>query len=142
VNFATTQNGDADGVVASDQAGTNFYFGDAFIDVQNAGSLYFESLFIHNPSSIATNVTIKLLFVDGSTESYTVNVAGSGFAEFKIHELPEITQDRTGYQWFAVDATAATPFVMSMTHYDLFLGGGWATQGTPFGLLNDISKIS
>ncbi|MFZ4572771.1 MAG: hypothetical protein ACOYN0_00145 [Phycisphaerales bacterium] len=142
VTFATTQNGDADGVTASDQAGTKFFFGDAFIDADNAGTLYFETLFIHNPSSIATTLTINLLFFDGSNETYSLDLAANGFSEFRMHELTAIKDQRNGYQWFAVDASSPTPVVMSMTHYDLFLGGGWATQGTPFGLLNDLSKIS
>ena len=28
-----------------------------------------------------------------------------------------------------------------MTHYDLFLGGGWSTGGAPLGLTNPLSSM-
>jgi hypothetical protein len=53
----------------------------------------------------------------------------------------EIVNDRTGPTWFSVDASSAVPILMSMTHYDLFQGGGWATNGVPVGLTNPIQSI-
>jgi len=70
-----------------------------------------------------------------------VTVGARGFAEIKLHERPEIVIDRTGPTWFSVDASSAVPFLMSMTHYDLFQGGGWATNGVPVGLTNPIQSI-
>lgn len=36
--------------------------------------------------------------------------------------------------FYSIVVTSATPIVASMTHWDLFQGGGWATLGTPSGM--------
>ena len=36
---------------------------------------------------------------------------------------------------------SATPFVASMTHYDLFLNGGWSALGAPIGLTNPLTAL-
>jgi hypothetical protein len=136
-----TQFGDGDATQPSTVAARQFYFGDAYIDVAEAGKLFFESLFLHNPTSLANTVTVRLVFFDGTTSSFTTTVAPRGFAEVRLHERPEIVQQRTGRQWFAVDTTSALPFIATMQHYDLFLGGGWATSGMPFGITNTLNRI-
>jgi hypothetical protein len=79
--------------------------------------------------------------LDATVSTFNVELAAGQFQEVKLHQRPEILQ-RTGALFYSVEATATTPFITSMTHYDLVLGGGWATQGTPFGIINDLSKIA
>jgi len=38
-------------------------------------------------------------------------------------------------------AGGGTPFMVTLTHYDLLLGGGWATTPVPVGFVNDIALI-
>jgi len=140
VNSANYQFGDADSSTASTVAGTNFLFGDAFIDPSLAGNKFFEFLYLYNPAAANSTVTIKLHFTDGTSGSFNVLVNGRGFAEVKLHERGELLS-RTGPTWFSVNASSATPFTMTMTHYDLLLGGGWATTGVPLGFVNAVARI-
>lgn len=138
-----TQKGDADAANTVANAGTRYFFGDAFIRINAAGSLYQETLNLYNPSAVDLTINVKLNFFDGFTITLPTVVRAKAFAEVKLHERPEIVNNpaRTGNQWFSVDASGATPFVMTMTHYDLFLGGGWTTNGIPFGLVNSIGRV-
>jgi hypothetical protein len=85
-------------------------------------------------------ITIDLFFPNGDVSSLSVNIAGDDFASINLHELDAIL-DRGGLQFFSIQVSAARPFAASLTHYDLFLGGGWGTSGAPLGLLNPISAI-
>lgn len=135
------QFGDGDSTQPATTAARQYYFGDAYIDTAEAGNLYFETLFFHNPTNVTSSVTVRLVFLDGSTSSFNVSMSPGGFAEVKLHERPEIVQQRSGRQWFAVDASSTRPFIASMQHYDLFLGGGWATSGVPFDISTNLSRI-
>ncbi|CAG0955310.1 hypothetical protein PHYC_00430 [Phycisphaerales bacterium] len=136
------QFGDGDSTQPATTAARQYYFGDAYIDVPQAGNLYFETMFFHNPTNVSSNVTVRLVFLDGTTSSFNVSMGPGGFAEVKLHERPEIIQQRTGRQWFAVDASSTKPFIASMQHYDLFLGGGWATSGVPFDISTNLARIT
>jgi hypothetical protein len=46
------------------------------------------------------------------------------------------------FNYFSINAFAARPFAVTMTHYDLVLAGGWGTKGAPLGLTNQISSLS
>jgi hypothetical protein len=135
------QLGDADSTEPGTMAGTEAFFGDAFIDTRSAGVKYFESVWLANPTNVASTINVKLDFLDGSTSIIPVTVAAHGFAEIKLHTRPEILATHNGPTWFSMDITSAIPFVASMTHYDLTLGGGWATSGVPFGILLPLSSI-
>ncbi|MDX2130999.1 MAG: hypothetical protein SFY69_02970 [Planctomycetota bacterium] len=136
-----TQFGDGEATQPATVAARQFYFGDAYINVEDAGQLFFETLFFHNPTALTNTVSIRLVFVDGSESTFTQTIAPRGFAEVKLHERPEIVQQRAGRQWFAVDTSAPLPFIATMQHYDLFLGGGWATSGLPFGITTSLNRI-
>lgn len=152
-----TQFGDADASSASTQAGTGWFFGAAFINSALAGESYFETLAVYNPADAGTQVSVKLLFIDGSTETLRVNVDANGFAEIRLHETlgsdfssgtnrpdnfdPNAVLGRPGLNFFSLFASAATPISVSFTHYDLFLQGGWTNSGAALGLLNPISTI-
>ncbi|MCC6679022.1 MAG: hypothetical protein IT436_17995 [Phycisphaerales bacterium] len=136
-----TQLGDANGTLIPSSAGTSYFFGDAFINPALAGQLYFETLNIFNPASVTANVTIRLLFTDSNFIDVTRTVGPRGFSEVRLHELPELI-DPGALAFFSISVSAATPIVTTLTHYDLFLGGGWTTNGAPLGLTNLLSTIS
>ena len=69
------------------------------------------------------------------------NVAGRGYAELRLHERPEIISQRSGDVLFAIDATSTSPFVATLSGYDLSRDAGWTIQGQAFGLTNPISRI-
>ena len=143
VHLVTQQQqlGDADATSPATIAATRFFFGDAFLFVPDAGTKYFETLFLYNPAAVDTDITVKLLFIDGTSATFIQPVDAGGFAEIQLHRQPELVVDRTGNIHFSVDLSAPTPFNASMVHYDLFLGGGWATTGIPFGITTPISRI-
>lgn len=136
-----TQRGDANATAAATQAGTAFYFGDAFINTVVAGQLYFETLAFSNPAAIDTTVNVRLLFSDSDVVTIPVVVPARRSVEVRLHERDEIIINRPGLNYFSIEATAASPFVAQLTHYDLFLGGGWTTSGVPFGPVNSIARV-
>jgi hypothetical protein len=133
--------GDSDATQAGTEAGSSWFFGDAFINADSAGVTYFETLNFYNPDAAeGLPITVQLFFTDGTSATTTVNVGADGFASLKLHELPAIL-NRGGFNFFSIQVSAERPFVTSMTHYDLFLGGGWTSSGAPLGLLNPIDTI-
>ncbi len=133
---------DANATSTAFRAGTGFVFGDAFINTAAAGQLYFETLNFHNPTATDSTISVRLLFSNADVVTVSVNISARGFAELKLHELPEIINDRPGLNFFSIQVTGALPFTASLTHYDLYLGGGWTTSGAVYGLTNPISRIS
>jgi hypothetical protein len=87
---ATIQSGDSDATQASTEAGTSFFFGDAFINRLRAGTLYFENMYFYNPDATALPVTLAFQFTDGATSSYTFSVGPKDFAAVALHTLPAI----------------------------------------------------
>jgi hypothetical protein len=152
-----SQLGDADASAAASQAGTGWFFGDAFMNSALAGESYFETLGVYNPADTFTEVSVTLLFVNGTSETLRLNVRPNGFAEVRLHEIrgsdfvfnadrpenfdPNEILGRPGLSFFSVFATAPSPIAVSFSHYDLFLQGGWTSQGAPLGPLNPISTI-
>ncbi len=152
-----TQFGDADGAAAASQAGTGWFFGAAFMNSALAGESYFETLALYNPASTATEVSVNLFFLDGTSEVLKVTVGAGQFAEVRLHEtLGSAFEDndnrptkfdaneilgRPGLSYFSMFVTAPTPIATSFTHYDLFLQGGWTNSGAALGLINPISTI-
>ncbi len=141
------RNRDADSSTATGYAGVRYLFGDAFIDPALAGSKYTETLYIYNPTDQINTITIKLSFFDGSAPAtITTTVPPRRFGEVRLHESQAILS-RPGPTWFAIEASSGTvngggnPFVITLTHYDLLLGGGWSTTPVPVGFINPISRI-
>jgi hypothetical protein len=137
------QNGEADATGAAVEAGQAFFFGDGFMNTVYAGELYFETLAFYNPTGVDTTVQVKLLFADVTDFIVAnVNVQAHRFAQLKLHELPELVgPGRPVLNFYSIQASAAVPFVATLTHYDLYLRGGFTTAGAPFGLLNDLTTI-
>ncbi|HED53981.1 MAG TPA: LEPR-XLL domain-containing protein [Phycisphaerales bacterium] len=133
------QRGDADATGAFTEAGTSFFFGDAFLNPSHAGDLYSESLSFYNPNSEDTDVTITFYFADGSAERVRMEtVAANDFLLLKLENLAEVVQNRPNLNYYSMRIDATSAIVTQLTHYDGFLGGGWATGGAPLGLLNPI----
>ncbi len=142
--------GDADASTAQNSAGTRAYYGDAFINSFSAGSLYFEWLNFYNPTGVTNNVTITLRFFnrDGATDqtrTLNVSIPAGGFSEVRLHERDEVLKradgSASGANWFGIEAASTQPFVSTLTHYDLFLGGGWGAAGVPFGIATPLTSI-
>lgn len=137
------ERGEADASIGSGRAGTALFFGDGFMNSTLAGSLYFETLAFFNPTSTATVVTVKLLFTGISDFiEVGVNVNARSFARLNLHELPQLVQGRPGLSYYSVQASSDVPILATMTHFDLFLRGGFTTEGVPLGLTNPVSSIS
>lgn len=132
---------DAHATSPSTQLASAYFFGDAFINSRHAGTLYLETLTFYNPSAAPLAIDVTLIYFDGTVVERTVNVTGDGFAALDLHALQEIL-DRNGNNFFSVQVAAPRPFAAVMSHYDLYLGGGWATSGAPFGLQNPLSLLS
>lgn len=157
INAASSQvqRGDADATRPLTSAGTRYFFGDAYIQRDKAGTEYFETLYFYNPTTRDTTVTISLLFNHGVPENvnpadpafglrnrtFTLTLPAKSARLINLHERAEILQRPTVDNWFAIDAQASVPFVMTMTHYDLFLGGGWANDGVPLGIVTPLTLI-
>ncbi|QQS09368.1 MAG: hypothetical protein IPK69_01725 [Phycisphaerales bacterium] len=137
-----SRRGDADAAAALMTAGTRFLFADGFLNAANAGTSTFDTLTFHNPAGVNVTVNVKLLFSDGGTSLIPITVNARGFAQLRLDQRPElVSSGRTGAFSYGIDATASTQFAMAFSHYDLLLGGGWTTTGTPFGLVNTLAQI-
>lgn len=135
------QRGDANFTTTATSAARQFFFGDLFINPASAGITYIEQLGLFNPSLVAVDISVRFLFADGSpTATTTVRVGAGSFAFVSIDQQPAIL-NRPNATAFSLVVDSATPFVASMTHYDLFLNGGWSALGSPIGLTTPLSTI-
>ncbi|MFO0833434.1 MAG: hypothetical protein U0638_00575 [Phycisphaerales bacterium] len=135
--------GDADATGTTSVASNTLFFGDAFINTTLAGSLYFETLAFSNPTNLNVNVKVTLQFTGvNDTLSVFVPVNAGDFAQLKLHELPELIIDRPGLNFFSVIVDSVVPITATMTHYDLYLGGGWTTSGVPLGITVPYSQFA
>ncbi|MCW5775576.1 MAG: hypothetical protein KIS87_03905 [Phycisphaeraceae bacterium] len=151
------QFGEGHDVRGTSLAATGWFFGDAFINTVLAGESYFETLTLYNPTPISTNISIRLLFLDGTDDTLIVPVAARAFTEVRLHEVlgsafepnanrpahfdPFSVLGRPGLNFFSISATAPIPVIVGFSHYDLFLRGGWGTGGAPFGLTNAVPTL-
>lgn len=134
------QRGDANATAAFTEAGTSFYFGDAFMNPVRAGNIYTESLAFYNPNSADTDVTITFFFADGTAERVrTETVAAEDFFLLRLENVAQVIQNRPQLNYYAMRIDSASGIIVAMTHYDSFLGGGWGTGGAPLGLTSSIA---
>lgn len=134
--------GDGDASQSTNTAGTNFFYGDAFIDARDAGVKTFDFLYVYNPTAAGSTINVRLIFADGTAPFTTsISVGANGYGELRIHELPVIT-GRAGNTYYSVQTTSNNPFMTWMTHYDLRINGGYTQNAVPFGILNPISGIA
>jgi hypothetical protein len=138
------QRGDADSASPRYAAGNRFLFGDAFIDARTAGRQYFETLWFYNPTNVVNTVSVRLVFFNNPqapSATININLPANGFGEIRLHERPEVLNNTREATWFAIDASSALPFMVTLEHFDLFLGGGWAASGLPFGIETPLEQI-
>ena len=138
---AETQLGEANASGASIQAAQAWFFGDAFINSLLAGDQYFETLSFYNPTDSQITVEIVLLFSNAEQVTITIDVDARDFAQLDLHKADEILSRPDPLNFFSIMTSAAVPFVSQLTHYDLFLRGGWGNTGGNLGLLNSIATI-
>jgi hypothetical protein len=136
----TRQFGATDTTHANTEAASSWFWGDAFMNRVHAGTLYFEEMYFYNPTNQDLPITLNFQFSDGQTSSHTFVVSARDYSVVNLHELPAILNHAV-QNFFAIEATANQPFIAKLTHYDLFLSGGWGTKGAPLGLTNTISSI-
>ncbi|MCB9846345.1 MAG: LEPR-XLL domain-containing protein [Phycisphaeraceae bacterium] len=141
VTSSEVQKGDADGMRGISRVGTEWFFGDAYIGRKRAGELYFETLNFYNPAATSADVAVTLLYTNGSSTTVNISVQSRDFAELQLHELDAFLNGANSTNAFAINVSSITPIAATLTHYDLFLGGGWGMSGAPLGLLNPISDI-
>ncbi|MEM9166240.1 MAG: LEPR-XLL domain-containing protein [Planctomycetota bacterium] len=140
VSSVETQRGDTTGTSASFQAGTSFFYGDAFINPTEAGNLYSESLSFYNPSDTDTNVIVTFFFADGSQQRTLSRVVeGQDFLRLQLEDLPEVVGARPQLNFFSIRVESDSAIISQLSHFDGVLGGGWAAVGAPLGLVNPIS---
>lgn len=134
------QNGDGDATASATVAAREYVFGDLFVNPAYAGVTYIEKLGLFNPSATAIDVTVRFLFTDGTTANLVVNVGAGDFGFVQIDQATQILS-RGSPTAFSLDITSQTPIVASLSHYDLYLNGGWSTLGAPIGLTVPVSTI-
>lgn len=143
VTGSQRSNGDADAAGTTSVASNTLFFGDAFINTALAGSLYFETIAIANPTNLSVNTRVTLQFTGvNDTITVVVPVEAHGFAQLKLHELSQLIIDRPGLDYFSVVVDSIVPITATMTHYDLYLGGGWTTSGVPLGISIPYSQFA
>lgn len=133
--------GDGNVTTTQTSAARTFFFGDLFVNPRQAGLQYIEQLGLYNPTNVAIDVTVRFLFADGSpTRTIVQRVNASTFAFVSIDQQQAILS-RPGATAFSLIVESATPIVASLTHYDLFLNGGWSAAGAPLGLTTPLTSL-
>ncbi len=125
---------DALGMPAATLFWNDWVFADAYIANAGAGTEFIEYLSVYNPSDSQTDVTITLLFVDGTTASFTRTLDNYRGATINLHQEADVLgwgAARTGETWFSIRVESSAPIAASMIHWDIAHDGGWQTLGTP-----------
>jgi hypothetical protein len=134
--------GDGDSTTTATSAARQYFFGDLFVNPALAGIKYIEQLGLYNPSAVAVDVTATFVFNDGSAPvNATFHINPSTFKFVQIDQQPAILSRPTTSP-FSLLISGATPFIAGLTHYDLFLNGGWSAIGAPIGLTNPLPTLT
>ncbi len=140
VSAIERQRGDANATGAFTEAGTSFYFGDAFMNPARAGDLYSETLSFYNPNDGDTDVSITFYFADGSAERVRMEtISSNDFLLLRLENIAEVIQSRPLLNYYSMRIDASAAVVVEMKHFDGFLGGGWGTGGASLGLLGTLA---
>jgi hypothetical protein len=141
VQGTEVRDGDANASGAISELGQAFFFGDAFMNTAKAGLKYFETLSLYNPASTSIEVTLTFSFSTGAQSEVTVSVGAGDFAQVALHTLDEILGQAGNLHYFGIEASSESPFATTLTHYDLFLHGGWTSSGAPLGITTGLASI-
>ena len=115
---------------AASFAATRWGIGDGWLDPNSLGENSEAVLSIYNPSEEDQIVTLRFLFLDGTSTTTQVTVGAGTGSNVKLHETSALV-DRPNLNWYSTVVSAASPIVVSMTHWDLYQPGGWTTLGSP-----------
>jgi hypothetical protein len=132
--------GDGDSTTTATSVARDYFFGDLFVNPALAGIKYIEQLGLYNPGQVAIDISATFVFNDGSTAPATFHVNPGTFAFVQIDQQAPII-GHNGLAFFSLLLDSASPYIASMTHYDLFLNGGWSALGAPLGLTNPLSSV-
>lgn len=137
----TRQLGGVDITQGNTEAASSWFWGDAFINRNVAGTLYYETMSLYNPTDAQISITLNFFFRQGTRTAYTVNVGARSFAQVDLHRLPEVIGQYV-FNVFSVEATSSSPFSAKFNHYDLVLNGGWGSRGAPLEFPIQLSSIN
>lgn len=133
--------GDGNTTTSATSAGREFTFGDLFVNPALAGLKYIEQLGLYNPTGTAATVNIRFLFTDGTSTTLTRSLNAGSFDFVQIDQQTPIIS-RPSPTAFSLQVSSNVPFIASLTHYDLFLNGGWSALGSQVGLSNALNTIT
>jgi hypothetical protein len=134
--------GDGDSTTTTTSAARTYFMGDLFVNPATAGITYIEQLGLYNPGAVAIDIQATFLFADGSgSQTATFHVGAGTFSFVSLDQQP-IILGHGGLVFYSLKLDSATPFVASVTHYDLFLNGGWSAAGAPIGLTNPLASLA
>ncbi len=134
--------GDGDSTTTATAAARSYFMGDLFVNTATAGITYIEQLGLYNPGAVAIDVSATFLFADGSAPQTTTFHVGAGTFSFVSLDQQPIVLGHGGLVFYSLKLDSATPFIASVTHYDLFLNGGWSALGAPIGLSNSLATLT
>jgi hypothetical protein len=142
VQASETQNGDSNSTTGITHVGQSFFFGDAFINTNKAGQKYFETIDLYNPATTSIDVTLIFSFSTGAQSQIVVTVGAGDYAKVDLHELNQIlNQPGSNFKFFGIEALSSSSFAATLTHYDLFLNGGWTAAGSPLGITTSLADL-
>lgn len=126
----------ASGATLTNQASTQWLFGEGFFPVGSSAVREFLRLF--NPTSTDVTVEILLSFNNGSGEVFRRTIPARSTGNFDFGEFITGTNRTVGTvpgvgSFFGTRVVSSTPIVAFMGHFDQFLGGGFGFLGTPLG---------
>ena len=104
------QNGDANAIATQNTAASTWFFGDAFINSDEAGLNYFETLSFFNPTGESIAVEVTLFFNDGTTSNTVRQVGAGSFNALRLDAFGGITS-RDGLNFFSIQVNSNLPFI-------------------------------
>lgn len=127
-----TTRGDALETFTASFASRRWGFADGFIFKPQAGVFSFENASIFNPNATAANVTLRFLWEDSATTSFSLTINPNSGRVLRLDQLSALLNGiTTNRYWFSTVIESDVPIIAGFTHWDLYQPGGWTTLGTP-----------
>jgi hypothetical protein len=140
VSGGVYQGQDGTGITASEQAATEWSFGEGYMSRTRAGGVILEDYYLFNPGAAELDITVQFMFTDGSVVTVVKTLDPRELEDLRVHELAAVV-NRAEDQWFGVRLSASSPFVVSMEHWDGGIGGGFQTLGVPGGSIVTFASV-
>lgn len=100
-----------------------------FAEAHKDAAVYRDFLVYYNPNNVDTNVTVTLIYDDGSVTTFTRTLGALRRGGVNFNEDGAVT--RSGV--FSVKVESDAPIVAALTSYDIQNGRGFALLGDPNG---------